>query len=185
MHVLIIRCRQNTRICEYGIGLVVEMAVWLFQYSSDGRLPHRAHTHSHTHASDIIQIFKTMMYGGWEHSTVVRCGLMAFKCFSEIQTISENYPKTTPHKWIHAIAMYAISSPSLWLQQAVFLLHSIETGWHKPSFCVTRALFAISSHLNHWQQLDLWYVFISTILLRWAAKAREKEGMREKMKDKK
>lgn len=125
------------------------------------------------------------MANEYEHSTVVRCGLMAFKCFSEIQTTSENYPKTTPHKWIHAIAMYAIFSPSLWLQQAVFLLHTIETGWHKPSFCVTRALFAISSHLNHWQQLDLWYVFISTILLRWAAKAREKEGMREKMKDKK
>lgn len=118
----------------------------------------RTHTHIHMRVILFKYLKPWCMADEYERCTVVRCGLMAFKCFSEIQTTSENYPKTTPHKWIHAIAMYDISSPSLWLQQAVFLLHSIETGWHKPSFCVTRALFAISSHLNHWQQLDLWYI---------------------------
>lgn len=128
-----------------------------------------------------------------ERSTVARCGLMAFKCFSEIQTTSENYPKTTPHKWIHVIAMYAISSacsppPFLWLHSKRFsCLHSIETEWHKPSFCVAHSLQShhISTIDNSWIYTCMACVFISTILLRRERRKRKRGRERGKMKDKK
>lgn len=133
-------------------------------------------TRAHTHIARAI-LFKYLK--PWcmadECSTVVRCGLMAFKCFSEIQTTSENYPKTTPHKWIHihSTAMYATSL----LPRYPFFV-ALASGFLAPfnrnRVTQTQFLYGTLCNLITSQPLTTagsirtWDVFVSTILLRWA-----------------
>lgn len=132
-----------------------------------------------------------------EYTSAVICGLMAFKCFSEIQTTSENYPKTTPHKWIHAIAMYAKFSLSL----------SPPPDIHNLCSCVVPFSCSIQSKPGDTNPVFVWHslcnlitsqplttagfihtldVFISTILLRCQRRTqRRREQKKWKTRNKK